>query len=250
MRAATLLLACLLAGLAAPPAGGDWLVMRDGTRVETRGAWAERGRVVVFTSADGRLVSLRAESVDLAASRRTTAAASEAAARPAAEAAVASATPPRTSRRITNADIPTGRPAPAETPAAGEDGEAAAAAAGAADLQVRDTAQQVDPIDGHLVVTGTLANLSQRTAAAVELNVEAHGADGALLGSQSADLGLAALRPGAATGFEAHFPDVYGGAMALRFAPSASFLETQPQDGSRTSSGEGDEGFDDFADEP
>lgn len=243
MRAATLV---LLACLAALPAGADWLVMRDGTHVETRGVWKERGRVVVFTSADGQLVSLRADAVDLAASRRATEAAAEAAARPAEERAAAAAPRP-TSRRITNADIPTGRTprAAAET---GEDGETAPAApraAGAADLQVRDTAQQIDPIDGHLVVTGTLANVSARTAAAVELLVEAHGADGALLGSQAAVLGMPALGPGAATGFEAHFLDVYGGAMALRFAPAASFLETQPQDAARTSAGETDDGFDD-----
>jgi len=247
MRAATLV---LLACLAALPAGADWLVMRDGTRVETRGAWKERGRVVVFTSADGQLVSLRADAVDFVASRRVTAAAAEAAARPAEEPAGSAAAAPRpTSRRITNADIPAGRTPPAAAEA-GEEPAPAARAAGAADLQVRDTAQQVDPIDGHLVVTGTLANVSERTAAAVELVVEAHGADGALLGSQAAELGMPALGPGAATGFEAHFLDVYGGAMALRFAPAASFLETQPQDAARTSAGETDDGFDDPDDAP
>lgn len=240
MRLATV---ALLGCLAALPAGADWLVMRDGTRVETRGTWTQKGRVVVFTSSAGQLVSLRVDAVDLVASRSATAAAVAAAERGGQGERGPALAPQRESRRITNADIPAGRTPPASEAVADEDDEAAAPAAAPGDLQVRDTAQQVDPFDGHLVVTGTLANLSQRTAAAVELIVQAYGADGALLGAQSAELGLPALRPGAATGFEAHFLDLYGGALALRFAPAASFLETQQQEDSRTAAGEADDGF-------
>jgi mycoredoxin len=63
--------------LAAGAARADWLVMADGTRVETRGEWAVKGKLVVFTGAAGALASLRLSEVDLEASRAATAAAAE-----------------------------------------------------------------------------------------------------------------------------------------------------------------------------
>ena len=58
----------------ASPAGADWLVLKNGTRIETRGAWTEKGRQIVYTTlAEKRLVSIRAADVDLEASRRASA---------------------------------------------------------------------------------------------------------------------------------------------------------------------------------
>lgn len=75
---ATLLLAFLTAPLQA-----DWLVTRDGQRTETRGPWEVRGRIVVFTSASGVLMSMRALEVDLEASEELTRRAVEGAEQPA-----------------------------------------------------------------------------------------------------------------------------------------------------------------------
>jgi glutaredoxin len=61
--------------LLAAAAGADVLVLEDGTRIESRGAWQEKGRQVVFTDADGKLCALRLADVDLDASRAATAAA-------------------------------------------------------------------------------------------------------------------------------------------------------------------------------
>ena len=58
----------------AAAAGADVLVLRDGTRLESRGAWQEKGRQVVFTDAGGKLCALRLADVDLDASRAATAA--------------------------------------------------------------------------------------------------------------------------------------------------------------------------------
>src|SRR4051812_4332547 len=67
-------LGLLALGLAALPARADWLVTRDGGRVETKGAWQTKGKLVVFTrAADGALASLRAAEVDLDASAKATA---------------------------------------------------------------------------------------------------------------------------------------------------------------------------------
>ena len=62
--------ACLLL---AAPLGADWLVTRDGGRVETDGPWTVKGRQVVFTLPSGTLASLRLDDVDLEASEAATA---------------------------------------------------------------------------------------------------------------------------------------------------------------------------------
>jgi hypothetical protein len=222
--------------IAALPAAADWLVLRDGARVETRGAWTEKGRLVVFTGKDGRLASLRADTVDLGASRLATAEAARAVEeQAAATAAPAPAERSRAVRRITNADIPAGSSpvAGGGGTAAGETaraGEAVGEPAAPGDLQVRDAAQEMDPIDGHLIVRGRLANTAQRTAAAVEVVVHAFGPEGVELGSLPADLGVEALIPGASTPFEAHFHDIFTGAFGLRFTPAATYLESRPPD--------------------
>src|SRR5689334_14665868 len=71
-RRNTLWLLTLLGLAIAAPARADWLVTRDGGRVETRGPWKEKGKLVVFTKADGTLASLRLSEVDLEASRKLT----------------------------------------------------------------------------------------------------------------------------------------------------------------------------------
>ena len=68
IRFAAVLFLAVVAG-----AGADLLVLKDGTRIESRGAWQEKGRQVVFTDADGKLCALRLADVDLEASRAATA---------------------------------------------------------------------------------------------------------------------------------------------------------------------------------
>jgi len=58
---ATLVVALLLVPAAA---GADWLVLRDGARLETRGPAKVEGRRVLFTDATGTLMALPAADVD------------------------------------------------------------------------------------------------------------------------------------------------------------------------------------------
>ena len=67
-----LALAAILAAGPALPAKADWLVTREGARVETQGAWKVKGKLVVFHTSTGKLSSLRVAEVDLDASRRAT----------------------------------------------------------------------------------------------------------------------------------------------------------------------------------
>ena len=57
----------------AGPLAADWLVGRDGSRIETRGAWKVTDSEVIFTLKNGTLSSLRLSEVDLDASARFTA---------------------------------------------------------------------------------------------------------------------------------------------------------------------------------
>jgi glutaredoxin len=50
------------------PAAADWLVTRDGHRIETDGPWKVKGRMVVYTDTRGTLSSLRLDELDLEAS--------------------------------------------------------------------------------------------------------------------------------------------------------------------------------------
>jgi|CXWL01.1.fsa_nt_gi micrococcal nuclease len=65
----------LLSLLAAPagPAAADWLAFTTGEEQATEGPWTVKGRQVVFTTAGGHLSAVRAEDVDIAASRFLTA---------------------------------------------------------------------------------------------------------------------------------------------------------------------------------
>jgi|GEM_PF-6920575 len=55
------------------PASADWLVTRDGQRIETQGNWQMKGRAVLFTHADGRVDQLPRDYIDFEASERATA---------------------------------------------------------------------------------------------------------------------------------------------------------------------------------
>ncbi len=90
--------------LAAPFARGDWLVTREGARVETRGAWEVRGRMIVFTTPSGTLSSIRRDEIDLDASR----AATEAAAAP--QPTAAEEAPKAPVMTLTDRDIGRGEP--------------------------------------------------------------------------------------------------------------------------------------------
>jgi hypothetical protein len=240
--AAALALVAAAALAVAAPAAADWLVTRGdeggASRVETRGPWEVRGRLVVFHTADGQLASLRLEQVDLEASREATLEAEEAGRREA-EAAPA---PPRerpARRRITDADIPRGSGAP-PAPRAADAADAGEATAGAEDrgtarTLVVLTSQGVDTGDGHARISGTLANHGQEPVVALALTVELFDYEGGSIASRSAEIASSALSAGDVTSFIVDFPDVYSYA-ATSFEPRGTRLATSAPD---TAPGEG-----------
>lgn len=71
-RAAPVVLGLALFALFAVPVVADILIMQDGSRLEIKGEWRDRGRVIEFTLPNGTLGSVRASEVDLEASGEAT----------------------------------------------------------------------------------------------------------------------------------------------------------------------------------
>jgi hypothetical protein len=192
--------------LVAAPAAADWLVTRDGGRVETRGPWQVKGKLVVFTrAAEGQLASLRVTDIDWASSERLTAQAAEAQTPP--ETGSAPAEPPKESRWVfTDANFH--RPAP--PPEKKEEEEAAETdAAGRPRLPVvLEGWERKDHPDG-LEIAGTLRNPGSEIAAEAGVTVRLYDETGALVATSEGRIGTPAIGPGEIVPFRASFPGVF-----------------------------------------
>lgn len=200
-----------LAAAALPlPAAADWLVTADGERIETKGPWEVRGRLVVYTTPDGTLASLRASRVDLEGSEQATAEAAAEASRPPAESA------PEPEERapvlvLTDRDV--ARAAPGETGGVetsegnGEQTpQQSASQPGASSLEVVSYDDRFVAEENELVVTGQLRNRGRSLLTRVFLDVIAYDEGGSVIGRTEATIEAEALRPGESTTFTATFP--------------------------------------------
>ncbi len=178
-------------------AAADWLVTRQGDRIETRGPWRRQGAMVVFTLPNGTLSSLRAEEIDFDASARASA--------PAPVAPVESPAKKKPVLVLKDKDV---AHVSAEGEASPEAGKPAAGEKGAAGQpQVAVTNWHQDLTEKGLVVSGTVQNNDPKTAAGeVTVNVRVFDADGKLLVSGPASLSSSALPPGKAATFSVTFP--------------------------------------------
>ena len=197
---------------AAVPAAADWLVMRDGTKVETKGAWEVRGATVVFHTPDGTLASVRAKDADLDASREATAKA----AAPAEPAEPAAAKPADKKPTLTITDADVGHvdaakvAAPPSSPATSPQGTAApAAGAKPQRLQVTEWHQDLDASKGGAVRVGDERNISQEVVGEIKVTAKVFDEKGALLATAEALLGTNVLPPDQHTPLRASFPGVY-----------------------------------------
>lgn len=211
-----------LCGLASLPASADWLVTREGAKVETKGPWQVKGKLVVFHLADGSLSSMRLAEVDLEASRKAT----EEALRAKAEAEAARTRPAEKKAPVlvvTDKDVR--HVDPAAVSAAGASGEAAAADS----LAVSNWDRSTDPGDGHVVITGTITNnATTTTATGITLTVVLVDETGNPVGTAQAIVTSNVLPPGQQSGFRAEFPNVFTFSN-LKFEPKSIKLETAPE---------------------
>jgi len=202
-----LALPVLLAALWAPAGSADWLVTRDGTRVETKGPWEVKGRQVVFTLPSGTLSAMRLSEVDLDASAAATAAARE----PAEPAAEEERAPRKPVLVLTNQDVRPAAPPPVEED--GEDGETEEEAAeerpGAAKVELVSW-KSVDSsqVDG-LEIVGTIKNNDSQIAANLTVAVTVNDDQGEPLYETTAFVRTSGLAPGRSTTFRALLPGIY-----------------------------------------
>lgn len=200
LRISLLAAAALVA--AGGPAAADWLVMKDGSRLETRGVWKVDGRRVVFTLPNGTLSAIRTDEIDLDASAAATA--------QAVEAAQAAAAPPPAPRplgepilRLTEKDIPPMTGAGSEPAAEGEEAEGAPQVAG---LQVANW-EKVQAAGGEGVeIFGSIRNSGTVNVTSPSILVMIYGEDGGLLATNEGTINGGAIAPGGSVNFRVAFP--------------------------------------------
>lgn len=210
--------------VAAAPAAADWLVTRDGGRVETRGPWAVKGKLVVFTNAGGVLASLRLAEVDLERSDAATAAA-----RVEAEAATAPAPPAKRPPVLvlTDKDVAHVEDLGA-VPPTGEAGAAAAPEVSAGGLVVTGWSREASSDGQSSAVVGSLRNAGESVAGNIRMSIAVYDVNGELLGTTAATLSTTSLPPGAVANFRADFPGLVEFATA-RFDLDSLPVVTQPE---------------------
>lgn len=222
--------AFLILLLGATAASADWLVTRDGARIETAGPWQVRRSAVVFTSANGTLSSLRLAEVDLEAS----AVATDRAIRP-----MRSPSPTPKAREpvlvLTHRDIR--RAASAESSAAeeselpdrGEEGEESSGGVEPAPVEVISWHQRrTDDFDG-VEILGAVQNGGGDLVTDIVVEVSLVEPWGELIASADAFLDSPSLAAGATISFRAVFPDVLHFAGAPRFEVRAQKLWISPE---------------------
>ncbi len=257
-RSAPLLLlagAALATGLSRP-AAADWLVTREGARVETHGPWQVKGKLVVFTAPDGTLSSLRASLVDLDASQRATADKQKMVEE---DIAVKPAERKKPMRSITDKDFPRSgadRPVePGKADSKGDKGDLKSDAKtegtkgaksettvnkGKSSPVVVGSWQKVerDQKDG-IELFGELKNESGDIASQVVLTVTLVDEAGGVLATGEAILTANSIEPHSATNFRAVFPSVYTFASAkfdIRSAPLRLQAVPEPTDKGKSQS--------------
>jgi len=223
--------------VAAPTVDADWLLLTDGTMVETGGAWKVKGNMVVFSMPNGGLASLRLSKVDLGASADLSLQERE---KQLAPPEVKEPVEPKAAYIITDDTVSHGEndPSTADSEATPPGEEAAEGG-----LVVTAWDQRDATADGGLIVTGTLRNQGSNTNAGISVFATLYDADGVVIATETAKLNARALAPQQRTSFRVDFVDVFSFAAVNFDIDSQSFAtpsddrearedEPAPEDGS------------------
>jgi len=219
----TALVTLLTALLLTSSAAADWLVTRDGSRIETAGEWRVDGRLVVFHLADGSLASMRLDLIDHEASVRATAEAM----RPKAPA------PPAEKKKavmvLTDADV--------EHIDTSEPEAAIEIAAEPGDMEVVDYEEVDDPrVDG-VVFSGNLRNVSDKMMISPRVIMTLVDLEGEEIATAEGDADAGFLRPTQSARFRVEFPDVFSYA-GVEIETAGDGLSMRPEDAGGASSDE------------
>jgi hypothetical protein len=212
---------------AALPVTADWLVTREGAKVETKGKWEVKGKVVVFTRPDGGLASLRLTEVDLDASRKLTARGGQVE-----ETTIASRPQEGTARKrraVTDKDVGHGEAASPASPKSDTKTDKADAKSATPGIAVANWQREADAADGHVVITGRVANSGTSVATGIELSVHVFDETGKRLATVPGSLTATALKPGQEGTFRADFPGLFAFSQVKFDVKSSANLATAPE---------------------
>ncbi len=200
--------------LSGGPAAADWLVTRDGSRVETRGGWEVKGKLVVFHTTNGTFSSMRLDALDLEASAALTDA--TAAARRARSNRPGPLAPAAPKAKFILTDDDVGHVDPATPTTAGEalseSGEQASPGGGVTTdnpLEVVSWDASVGANADGVAISGVIGNPSDFHAANVAVTVTVLDAEGEVVGERLASMDVNALSPGDQRPFRVVFPGLY-----------------------------------------
>lgn len=205
-----LLAVLLLPAGGASPASADWLVTREGGKVEIQGKPQVKGKLVVFTRADGTLSSLRLSEVDLEASERVTA---EEKGKKEVEVSTQEPARKKSVASVTDENlVRTKKPEPA--PAAAPAGEAAPAAvagdpAGSGPAAVGTWKQQDLPAGNGIELVGSLENKGDKIATGLAVTAQLYNEAGQLLATGQGVLMGGSIPPGGKLDFKVPFPGLF-----------------------------------------
>ena len=221
------LLLLAAAALVAAPAAADWLVTRDGGKIETKGPWKVDGRRVIFTAPNGTLSALRADDVDLERSAAETEQAKVAAVAP----------PPEPEKRepvlrLTEKDLPPVQLAPE----ANGEGNAAANAE-TSPLEVVSWERTENPGGEGIEIFGTIRNSGVKAVTSPTMILTIYDEDGGLLATAEGTINAGAIPVGRTANFRAAFPGVVD-FTDVRFDVRGNIYATAP----RTTGAEDEEG--------
>jgi hypothetical protein len=200
----------VLAAALLVPATADWLVTREGDRIETAGPWRVENRLVVFKRPDGTYASMRLTDVDLEASERLTREMAVRARSPEPEPETQPRAPiarlterelPPVGRQETLASEPAGGAAGAEGPSAEEPRPEA--------IQIITWRELGGPDRPGIEIVGDVRNLTDQLALGVSVTAVLLDETGEEIASSQALLTAQALSPGAVAGFRASFPGIF-----------------------------------------
>jgi len=209
-------LGLLAVGAASLPVQADWLVTREGGRVETKGPWQIKGKLLVFTRADdGALASLRTAEVDLDASAKATADAKiQASAPPVAEA------PQKKIASLTDKDFR--KPTPVDA-----NGKPVEAPVKTGPLVVSDWKKLERPSGDGIAVEGAVHNTTGDMMINASIEVQLYNEAGERVGTAPGLLTSTSIQPDGSVQFHANFPGVFTFATA-KFAVNGLPLNMNP----------------------
>jgi len=250
LAGAALAAAAIALLLGPAPLHADWIVTRQGERFEIQGTWQLKGKLVVFTMPNGTLSSMRADRVDLDASKQATAQAKQQAAAP--PAAAAKAEPKRKAVIVlTDKDFKKPLPEPAAgAPKTAGAADNAAAAPGAADKSAGAAGGKDNPPSksvpnaaevvkwdrmpaseskaGGAELQGTVRNTSQDILTEVGVAAALYDDNGTLIGRFPAVVDNQQLPPGESSKFHLVANGVFAFAAIHWEITSKGFRSVQP----------------------